>query len=174
MRIFGFAGWSGSGKTTLIEQVIPRLVARGLRLALIKHAHHEFDIDQPGKDSYRHRHAGCSEVLITSSARWALMHEHELRGDAGLSLDHALARLSPCDLVLIEGFKFASIPKLEVFRADVGKALLHPEDPHIVGIATDEPGALPPATRLPVFALDDYDAIATFVDERAASHGVRR
>ena len=102
------------------------------------------------------------------------MHEHELRGDAELSLDHALARLSPCDLVLIEGFKAAPIPTLEVFRAGLGKPLLHLEDPHIVGIATDEARALPPATRLPVFALDDYDAIATFVDERAASHGVRR
>ncbi len=172
MRTFGFAGWSGSGKTTLIEQVIPQLVARGLRLALIKHAHHAFDIDRPGKDSYRHRQAGCSEVLITSSARWAVM--HELRGDAELSLDEAIARLSPCDLVLVEGFKASSIPKLEVFRAGVGKPLLHLDDPHIVGIATDEARALPSATRLPVLALDDYDAIATFVDERAASHGVRR
>jgi len=172
MRIFGFAGWSGSGKTTLIERVIPRLVARGRRIALIKHAHHAFDIDQPGKDSYRHRKAGCAEVLITSSARWALM--HELRGDAELSLDEALARLSPCDLVLVEGFKASAIPKLEVFRAKVGKPLLHVQDPHIVGIATDDALAVPADTRLPVLALDDYDAIATFVDERAASQAVRR
>jgi molybdopterin-guanine dinucleotide biosynthesis protein B len=172
MRIFGFAGWSGSGKTTLIEQVIPRLVARGRRLALIKHAHHAFDIDQPGKDSFRHRHAGCTEVLITSAARWVLM--HELRGDAEPSLDDSLARLSPCDLVLIEGFKFSPVPKLEVFRPGVGKPLLHPQDPHIVGIATDDARSLPTGIRLPVLALDDYDAIATFVDERAASNVVRR
>jgi len=172
MRIFGFAGWSGSGKTTLIEHVIPRLVARGRRLALIKHAHHEFDVDLPRKDSYRHRRAGCAEVLVTSAVRWALM--HELRGDDELSLDDALARLSPCDIVLVEGYKAARIPKLEVYRTGLGKPLLHLHDPQIVGIATDDPRALPPGTRLPLFALDDYDAIATFVDERAASQGVRR
>ncbi len=172
MRIFGFAGWSGSGKTTLIEQVIPRLVSRGLTLALVKHAHHAFDVDQPGKDSYRHRHAGCREVLVTSAVRWALM--HELRGDTELSLDRALALLAPCDLVLIEGYKAAPIPKLEIFRAGLGKPLLHPQDPHIVGIATDEPHALSSTARLPVLALDDYDAIATFVDERAVAKAARR
>jgi len=172
MRIFGFAGWSGSGKTTLIEQVIPRLVSRGLTLALVKHAHHAFDVDQPGKDSYRHRHAGCREVLVTSAVRWALM--HELRGDTELSLDRALALLAPCDLVLIEGYKAAPIPKLEIFRAGLGKPLLHPQDPHIVGIATDEPRALSSTARLPVLALDDYDAIATFVDERAVAKAARR
>jgi molybdopterin-guanine dinucleotide biosynthesis protein B len=172
MRIFGFAGWSGSGKTTLIEQVIPRLVSRGLTLALVKHAHHAFDVDQPGKDSYRHRHAGCREVLVTSAVRWALM--HELRGDTELSLDGALALLAPCDLVLIEGYKAAPIPKLEIFRAGLGKPLLHPQDPHIVGIATDEPRALSSTARLPVLALDDYDAIATFVDERAVAKAARR
>jgi molybdopterin-guanine dinucleotide biosynthesis adapter protein len=163
MRIFGFAGWSGSGKTTLIEQLIPRLAARGLRVSLIKHAHHTFDIDQPGKDSYRHRHAGCAEVLVTSNTRWALM--HELRGGIELTLDEALGRLSPCDLALVEGFKTSAIPKLEVWRAAVGKPLLHLADPHIVAIATDSPGALPPASakRLPVVSLDDYDAAATLV-----------
>ena len=161
-RVFGFAGWSGSGKTTLIEQLIPRLVARGLRVSLIKHAHHSFDIDQPGKDSYRHRHAGCGEVLVTSDARWALI--HELRGSTELTLDAALARLSVCDLALVEGFKAAAIPKLEVWRAAVGKPLLHPGDPHIVAIATDSPEALPASpARLPVLALTDYDAAATFV-----------
>ena len=163
MRVFGFAGWSGSGKTTLIEQLIPRLVARGLRVSLVKHAHHTFDIDHPGKDSYRHRHAGCAEVLITSNARWALM--HELRGAPELTADGALASLSPCDLALVEGFKTAAIPKLEVWRAEIGKPLLHSVDPHIVAIATDRPEALPAAVRerLPVLELADYDAAATFV-----------
>jgi molybdopterin-guanine dinucleotide biosynthesis protein B len=163
MRIFGFAGWSGSGKTTLIEQLIPRLAARGLRVSLVKHAHHRFDIDQPGKDSYRHRQAGCSEVLITSATRWALV--HELRGAPELAMDEALARLSPCDLALVEGFKAAAIPKLEIWRAEVGKPLLHPNDPHILAIATDSPEALPAesAGRLPVLRLDEHDAVTTFV-----------
>src|SRR5688500_3027582 len=102
MRTFGFAGWSGSGKTTLLEKLIPRLVARGLRVSLVKHAHHDFDVDVPGKDSYRHRHAGCQEVLVSSANRWALM--HELRDADELTLEEVLARLSPCDLVLIEGY----------------------------------------------------------------------
>jgi molybdopterin-guanine dinucleotide biosynthesis protein B len=167
MRVFGFAGWSGSGKTTLIEQLIPRLVARGLRVSLVKHAHHAFDIDHPGKDSYRHRRAGCAEVLVTSATRWALM--HDLRGGDELAFDEALARLAPCDLALVEGFKSAAIPKLEVWRAEVGKPLLHPADPHIVAIATDRPEALPAGTRerLPVLLLADYDAAATLVVARA-------
>ena len=164
MRIFGFAGWSGSGKTTLVEQLIPRLVQRGLRVSTIKHAHHDFDVDVPGKDSYRHRHAGCQEVLVSSTNRWALM--HELRGDAELTLAGALSRLSPCDLVLIEGYKQATLPKLEVYRAALGKPLLHPTDPNIVGLATDAP-ALAPGRSLPVFGLDAYDVLATFVEERA-------
>jgi molybdopterin-guanine dinucleotide biosynthesis protein B len=170
MRVFGFAGWSGSGKTTLIEQVIPRLVARGLRVSLIKHAHHRFDVDHPGKDSYRHRHAGCTEVLITSGERWALM--HELRGEPELTLGATLARLSPCDLVLIEGYKAAAIPKLEIWRAAENKPLLYPHDPHIIAIATDTPHALPrpvPGRALDVFALDDLDAIATLALARARS-----
>ena len=114
MRVFGFAGWSGSGKTTLIETVIPRLTALGLTVSLVKHAHHAFDIDHPGKDSYRHREAGCTEVLVSSDVRWALM--HQLRGAPELSLFDALGRLSPCDIVLVEGYKRAPIPKLEVWR----------------------------------------------------------
>jgi molybdopterin-guanine dinucleotide biosynthesis protein B len=157
MRAFGFAGWSGSGKTTLIEQLIPRFVARGLAVSLVKHAHHEFDLDQPGKDSFRHRQAGCTEVLVTSSMRWAL--QHELRGRPELSLEQALQRLAPCDLALVEGFKAAPIPKLEVYRAAVGKPLLHPADPNIVAVATDGPLA----TSLPVLPLGDVDRIATFV-----------
>ena len=167
MRVFGFAGWSGSGKTTLIEQLIPRLTALGLAVSLVKHAHHSFDVDQPGKDSYRHRNAGCREVLVSSGARWALM--HELRGDREMSLDEALARLSSCDLALVEGFKAAPIPKLEIWRAVTGEALLHPADPHILAIATDSPEALPPDSsgRLPVLGLEAYDDIATFVSVHA-------
>lgn len=157
MRVFGFAGWSGSGKTTLIEQLIPHLRELGLTVSLIKHAHHEFDVDQPGKDSFRHRAAGCQEVLVSSAVRWAQM--HELRGAPELSLAQAVARLSPCDLVLVEGFKTAAIPKLEVYRASVGKPLLHPGDRHIVAIATDS--AL--ATALPRFDIADIAGIAAFI-----------
>jgi molybdopterin-guanine dinucleotide biosynthesis protein B len=164
MRVFGFAGWSGSGKTTLIESLVPRLTARGLRVSLVKHAHHDFDVDHPGKDSYRHRLAGCAEVLVTSSVRFALM--HELRGAPELTLAEAVDRLSPCDLVLVEGWKRAAIPKLEIWREMLGKPPLHPGDSRIVGIATDAPARL--ATRLPAFALHDPAAIATFVAQNAA------
>ena len=157
MKIFGFAGWSGSGKTTLIERVVPLLTARGLTVSLIKRAHHEFDVDQPGKDSYRHRHAGCSEVMLSSSVRWALM--HELRGTAELTLDELVARMSPCDLLIVEGFKRQPIPKIEVFRAANGKVPLHPDDPHVVAIASDVRVDSP----LPQFALDDVAQIADFV-----------
>ena len=169
MRIFGFAGWSGSGKTTLIETIVPRLVARGLVVSLVKHAHHDMEIDRPGKDSFRHREAGCTEVLVSSTSRWALI--HELRGDSELTLERALARLSPCDIALVEGYKLYPIPKLEVWRAQVGKPLLHPRDPHIVAVATDTPDGLPAETRarLPVFALSDTDKIATFVTDRATA-----
>jgi molybdopterin-guanine dinucleotide biosynthesis protein B len=157
MKIFGFAGWSGSGKTTLIEKLIPRFVKQGLSVSLIKHAHHTFDVDQPGKDSYRHRHAGASEVLVTSSRRWVLM--HELRGTQEPSFEEQLNRLSPCDLLLVEGFKFAPIPKLEVWRAETGEALLHPNDPHVIALASDRKVE----TTLPTFDLDDDQTIATFI-----------
>jgi len=157
MKTFGFAGWSGSGKTTLIEKLIPRFVARGLRVSLIKHAHHSFDVDTPGKDSYRHREAGASEILVTSSRRWVLM--HELRGAHEPSFDEQVKRLSPCDLLLVEGFKFAPIPKLEVWRKETGEALLHPNDPHIVALATDAKVE----TRLPVLDLNDDAGVASFI-----------
>jgi molybdopterin-guanine dinucleotide biosynthesis protein B len=160
MKIFGFAGWSGSGKTTLIEQLIPRLVARAGPVSLIKHAHHEFDLDQPGKDSWRHRQAGCTEVLVSSSQRFALMHES--RGAPELTLPEALGKLSGDALVLVEGYKSFPMPKLEVWRAAVGKPLLHPDDPNIRGLATDTPEAFAHA-RFPVFGLTDVDKIATFV-----------
>ena len=124
MKTFGFAGWSGSGKTTLIEKLILLFVKRGIRVSLIKHAHHSFDIDVPGKDSYRHRHAGATEVLVTSSRRWVLM--HELRGAKEPSFEDQAKRLSPCDLLIVEGFKFAPIPKLEVWRAETGEGCCTP------------------------------------------------
>ena len=157
MKTFGFAGWSGSGKTTLIEKLIPRFTGRGLRVSLIKHAHHTFDVDHPGKDSYRHRHAGAGEVLVTSSRRWVLM--HELRGAAEPSLDEQLKHLSPCDLLIVEGFKHAPIPKLEVWRALTGESLLHPQDPHIVAVASDAKVE----TKLPLLDLNDDAAIAEFI-----------
>jgi molybdopterin-guanine dinucleotide biosynthesis adapter protein len=155
--VFGFAGFSGSGKTTLIEQLIPRFTMRGLKVALIKHAHHSFDIDRPGKDSYRHREAGATEVLITSHQRWVLM--HELRGEPEPGLHRQLERLSPCDLVLVEGYKRAEIPKIEVHRVALGKPLLHPDDLNIVAVASDGPVD----TRLPLLDLNDYDAVARYV-----------
>ena len=151
MKTFGFAGYSGSGKTTLIEQLIPRFVKQGLRVSLIKHAHHAFDVDQPGKDSYRHRHAGASEVLVTSSRRWVLM--HELRGEPEPSFDAQVKHLAPCDLLLVEGFKHAPIPKLEIWRAATGEGLLHPSDPHIVAVASDQDID----TRLPRLDLNDVE-----------------
>jgi molybdopterin-guanine dinucleotide biosynthesis protein B len=163
VRVFGFAGWSGSGKTTLIESIIPRLTSLGVRVSLVKHAHHAFDIDQPGKDSHRHREAGCAEVLVTSAVRWAL--DHELRGDAELTLPDAIGRLSPCDLVLVEGYKRAPIPKLEVWRAATGKPLLHPADPWVVALATDDQAIV--QARLPIFGLNDAGPIATFIIEHA-------
>jgi molybdopterin-guanine dinucleotide biosynthesis adapter protein len=157
MKVFGFAGWSGSGKTTLIEKLIPRFVHRGLKVSLIKHAHHSFDVDQPGKDSYRHRHAGAAEILVTSSRRWVLM--HELRGAQEPSFDEQVRRISACDLLIVEGFKHAPIPKLEVWRAVTGEPLLHPNDPHIVAVASDARVE----TRLPLLDLNDDAGIAQFI-----------
>lgn len=157
MRVFGFAGYSGSGKTTLIEQLIPLFTARGLRVALIKQTHHDVDLDQPGKDSWRHRQAGCGEVMLASSRRWALL--HELRDEPEPGLDALIGRLSPCDLVLVEGFKGDPIPKLEIHRQASGKPLLFPGDPHIVAVATDESLA----TDLPQFDLNRVEDIAAFI-----------
>jgi molybdopterin-guanine dinucleotide biosynthesis protein B len=163
MRVIGFAGWSGSGKTTLLVRVIPRLVARGLTVSTLKHAHHGFDIDQPGKDSHSHRLAGATEVLIGAASRWALV--HELRGQDEPSLAMLLRKLSPVDLVLVEGYKRAGHPKLEVYRAAVGKPLLHPDDPAIFAIAADAPL---PAARVPVIDLDDIERIADHLLRHAA------
>ena len=161
MKVFGFAGWSGSGKTTLIEQLVPRFIRAGLTVSLVKHAHHSFDVDQPGKDSYRHREAGCREVLVSSAKRWVI--QHELRGEPEPALEQQIERMSPCDLLLIEGYKHYPMPKIEVYREANGKPLLHPEDPHIVGVAAD----VPLATTLPRFGLDEYDRIADFILARS-------
>jgi len=166
MRIIGLAGWSGAGKTTLLAKVIPRIVARGLKVSTVKHAHHSFDLDQPGKDSHTHRMAGATEVLVGSASRWALV--HELRGEPEASLSSLLQKLSAVDLVVIEGFKREPHPKLEVFRAAVGKPLLHPDDPHIVAIASDQDL---PAARVPVVRLDDIDGIVDIVLAHAAPPG---
>lgn len=160
--VFGFAGWSGSGKTTLIEQLIPCFTHQGLRIALIKHAHHDFDIDHAGKDSWRHRKAGASQVLISSGRRWALM--HELEDAAEPTLAEHVARLGPCDLVLVEGYKHEAIPKLEIHRPALGKPLLAPGDHHIVAIASDEAISSP----LPRFDLNHTEQIATFILETLA------
>lgn len=158
MKLFGIAGWSNSGKTTLIAALVPVLIARGITVSTIKHAGHGFDFDQPGKDSYRHRDAGATEVLITSPERWALV--HELRDTPEPPLPELLARMEPVDLVLIEGFKRAPHPKLEVWRPDNGKVPLFPDDPHIVAVACDTP---PADCTLPILKLDDVEAIADFI-----------
>jgi molybdopterin-guanine dinucleotide biosynthesis protein B len=163
MRIIGLAGWSGAGKTTLVAKLIPSITARGLRVSTLKHAHHAFDVDQPGKDSYMHRMAGATEVLVSSQNRFALM--HELRGAPELTLPQLLAKLSSVDLVIIEGYKRDPHPKLEVFRASVGKPLIHPDDPHVVAIASDV--ALP-EMRVPRVSLDDTDAIIDIMLKHAA------
>ena len=158
MRVIGLAGWSGSGKTTLLARLIPLLTGEGLRVSTIKHAHHNFDVDKPGKDSWTHRQAGASEVLVVSDTRWALM--HELRGDAEPSLTELLGKLSECDLVIVEGFKREPIPKIEIWRAEVGKPLLHPEDPAIVLLTSDDPC---PEARVPILPLSDLPALARAV-----------
>ena len=158
MRIIGLAGWSGSGKTTLITKVLPVLIARGHTVSTLKHAHHGFDLDVPGKDSFMHRAAGASEVVISSARRWAVL--HELRGDAEWDMVALLKKFSAVDLVLVEGFKRESFPKIEIFRAVNGKPLLQSEDPQIVVIASD---TKLPGVKLPVIDLNDIDAIADAV-----------
>ena len=154
MRIIGLAGWSGSGKTTLLVRAIPRLAARGLKVSTVKHAHHQFDVDQPGKDSHAHRIAGATEVLVGSARRFALI--HELRDEAEPSLAQLVGKLAPVDLVIVEGYKREPHPKLEVHRTALGKPLLHLDDPHVVAIASDRPLA---SARVPRVDLDDIDAV---------------
>ena len=166
MRLIGLSGWSGSGKTTLITALVPALRARGRTVSTIKHAHHSFDIDKPGKDSFVHRQAGAEEVLIASNRRWALM--RELRDEPEPPLRELLTRLAPVDLVLIEGFKRESHPKIEIHRAAVGKPLLYPEDPHMVAVASDPRLEDAP---IPHVGLSDIDAIADLVERCAVSIG---
>jgi molybdopterin-guanine dinucleotide biosynthesis protein B len=158
MELFGLAGWSGSGKTTLMKALLPELIGRGVTVSTIKHAHHSFDVDQPGKDSYEHRRAGATEVLVASANRWALM--HELRGDDEPGLDALVARMTAVDLLLVEGFKRHPHPKLEIHRPSNGKPLLCPDDPHIVAVASDVPLA---GLALPRLDLNDVPAIADFI-----------
>jgi molybdopterin-guanine dinucleotide biosynthesis adapter protein len=162
MRIIGLAGWSGSGKTTLLAKIIPRLVARGYAVSTVKHAHHNFDVDTPGKDSHIHRMAGATEVLVGSGRRWALM--HELRGEKEPSIYDLLPKMSPVDLVLIEGFKAAQHTRIEVYRHDVGKPPLHPDNPQIAGVVSDTP--FPDAGR-PVVHIDDIDGVVALVLAKA-------
>jgi molybdopterin-guanine dinucleotide biosynthesis adapter protein len=163
MKVIGLAGWSGAGKTTLLSRVIPYFIKEGLRVSVIKHAHHEFDVDVPGKDSWVHRQSGAAEVLVSSARRWALM--HELRGAAEPRLPELLTKMSRVDLVVVEGFRRAPHRKIEVHRAANGKPVLFPEDPGIVGIATDT--AI--ETTLPVAHLDDIPAIAAMMQRSAIS-----
>jgi molybdopterin-guanine dinucleotide biosynthesis protein B len=158
MRIFGLAGWSGSGKTTLVARLLPELIGRGVTVSTLKHAHHSFDVDQPGKDSWAHRQAGAREVMVTSANRWALMHEH--RGAPEATLEELVRHMSPVDLLLVEGFKYHPHPKLEVHRPSLGKTLLCLEDPFIVAVASD--GKLD-GLPVPFIAFDDTAAIADFM-----------
>jgi molybdopterin-guanine dinucleotide biosynthesis protein B len=166
MRIIGFAGWSGAGKTTLLTRLIPYLTGRGVRVSTIKHAHHRFDIDRPGKDSYEHRMAGASQVLVSSANRWALM--TELRGAPEPDLRTLIGHLSPVDLLLVEGFKRDPHPKIEVFRAANGKTWRHPEDPAIRAVASDVPPP-PSGASLPWAHLDDVERIADLALEHAVA-----
>lgn len=161
-RVLGITGWSGSGKTTLLVKLIPLLKGLGLKLATLKHAHHEFDVDTPGKDSYEHRKAGASEVIICSSRRWVQM--HELDGEGEPSLGQLLKLVSPCDLILVEGFKREPHPKLEVYRRAIGKLPLYPGDPRVLAVATDEPLLGNHPRRID---LNDIEAVATAVQELA-------
>lgn len=162
MRIIGLAGWSGSGKTTLITKLIPCLRARGLRVSTLKHAHHGFDLDKPGKDSFVHRESGATEVIISSAKRWAIL--HELRGEEEWNMVDLVAKMSPVDLVLVEGFKRDAFPKLEVHRTANGKPLLYPDDSHIVAVACDTPLS---DVKIPLVDLNEIDAIADLLLKQA-------
>jgi molybdopterin-guanine dinucleotide biosynthesis protein B len=162
MRVIGLTGWSGAGKTTLLRRLIPTLIARGLTVSTLKHAHHAFDVDQPGKDSWHHRQAGAEEVMVASSARWALM--HELRNEPIPDLPALLGHMRPVDLVLIEGFKRDLHPKIEVYRQANAKPPLYPGDPSVIAVAADVAIA---GLVIPVLHLDDVDAIADVVQARA-------
>jgi molybdopterin-guanine dinucleotide biosynthesis protein B len=158
MKVMGIVGWSGSGKTSLLVELLPLLKAAGLTVSTMKHAHHRFDLDRPGKDSFRHREAGASEVLVVTSSRWILMHES--RDEPEPSIEALIERMTPVDLLLIEGFKTHAHPKLEIHRQSEGKPLLCPEDPEIVAVASDTPLA---GLAVPCLDLNDPRAIAAFI-----------
>lgn len=158
MKVLGIVGWSGSGKTSLLVEVLPILKEHGLKVSTMKHAHHRFDVDKPGKDSFRHREAGASEVLVVTSSRWVLMHES--REESEPSIESLIERMTPVDLLLIEGFKTHHHPKLEIHRDSEGKPLLCPEDPEIVAVASDIPL---PGLKIPRLDLNDPVAIADFI-----------
>ncbi len=160
MKVFGLAGHSGSGKTTLMVKLLPELVNRGLRVSTIKHAHHDFDVDTPGKDSYEHRAAGATEVMVSSANRWALMHEH--RGGPEADLDGLISRMSPVDLILVEGFKREGHAKIEVVRGAAAKPVLAASDPHVVAIASNQRLT---GIALPLLDLDEVGAVADFIIE---------
>ncbi len=158
MRVIGLAGWSGSGKTTLLARLLPELIRRGFSVSTMKHAHHEFDVDQPGKDSWRHRSAGATEVLVASAKRWALMHEH--REGAEPSAAELMKQMTPVDLLIVEGFKREKHDKIEIHRRETRKPLLYPDDPNIVAVLSDEPLL---ECQLPVIDINDVSAIADFI-----------
>jgi molybdopterin-guanine dinucleotide biosynthesis protein B len=161
MHVIGFCGYSGSGKTTLVEQLIVRLRLAGQRVSVVKHAHHDFDIDHEGKDSWRHRQAGAFEVVVASNRRLAKIREYVAIEEP--TVDQLIAELADCDWALVEGFKHSPLAKIEVWRAATGKRAQYPDDPFVIAIATDSAEALPQATGLPVFHLDDADGIAGFI-----------
>jgi len=158
MKVMGIVGWSGSGKTSLLVALVPLLKARGLTVSTMKHAHHRFDVDSPGKDSHRHREAGASEVLVVTSSRWVLMHEN--REEPEPAIEDLIQRMTPVDLLLIEGFKTHPHPKLEIHRDSERKPLLCPEDPDIVALATDR---IMPGLTLPQLDLNNPEAIVAFI-----------
>jgi molybdopterin-guanine dinucleotide biosynthesis adapter protein len=168
MRVIGLAGWSGAGKTTLVVRLVPELVRRGLSVSTMKHAHHGFDVDQPGKDSYRHREAGATEVLVASGRRWALLHEN--RNETEATAAELMGRMTPVDLLIVEGFKREGHDKLEIHRRETGKPLLYPEDRRIVAVLSDEPL---PGCPLPVIGIDDIGAIADFIVAHCGLAAVR-
>ena len=169
MRIFGLAGWSGSGKTTLVVKLLPELIGRGFTVSTIKHTHHNFDIDKPGKDSHNHRTAGAHEVMLSSGNRWALM--HELNATPEPTVAELAARMTPVDLLLVEGFKNHSHAKLEVYRQEIGKPALYPDNNTIAAIASD---SILEEPLVPVFALDDIPAIADFILSYVGLDGAKK
>ena len=171
MKVIGFRGFSGSGKTTLVEQLVTRLKLAGQRVSVVKHAHHAFDIDHEGKDSWRHRQAGAYEVVVASNRRLAKIREYEVPADP--SVHDLIRELSACDWVLVEGFKLAALPKVEVWRASTGQAVQYPVDPLVVAVCTDSPQALPIPTALPLLDLNDPDAVVDFLLHHAETFHYR-